>query len=74
MIEIIRKDKKWIAFNGGGIMDYDDDLETLFETLARRADEIQQEVLKDEAEEENPYLLEGEELERTEKHRIGGGQ
>ena len=74
MIEIIRKDKKWIAFNGGGIMDYDDDLETLFQTLARRADEIQEEVLKDEAEEENPYLLEGEELERTEKHRIRGGQ
>lgn len=74
MIEIIRKDKKWIAFNGGGIMDYDDDLETLFNTLARRADEIQKEVLIGEAEEENPYLLEGEELERTEKHRIGGGQ
>lgn len=73
MIEIIRKDKKWVAFNGGGIIDYDDDLETLFKTLARRADEIQNEVLKDEAEEDNPYLLEGEELERAEKHRIGGG-
>lgn len=74
MIEIIRKDKKWIAFNGGGIMDYDDDLETLFNILARRADEIQKDVENEEAEEENPYLLEGEELERTEKHRIGGGQ
>ena len=51
MIEIIRKDKKWIAFYQGGILDYDDDLETLFRTLSRRADEIQAEVKNEESEE-----------------------
>lgn len=52
MIEIIRKDKKWIAFNGGGIMDYDDDLKRLLNALARRADEIENEIKGQEEEKE----------------------
>jgi hypothetical protein len=36
--------------------------------------ELNEECLRENEEGENPYLLSGEELERTEKHRIGGGQ
>ncbi len=52
MIEILKKDGKWIAFNGGGIMDYDDDLECLFKNLAHRADDIEKEWQEDNKAEE----------------------
>lgn len=36
--------------------------------------ELNEECLRENEQGNNPYLLSGEELERTEKHRIAGGR
>ena len=36
--------------------------------------ELNKECLRENLQEENPYILSGKELERTEKHRIAGGR
>ncbi len=44
MIEIFRKDGKWIATFQGGIIEFDEDLEYLLKILSRRADDLVDEL------------------------------